>query len=110
MSTIAAYVSRTKEISNKVVISQGLRFTNVDLESKFNDQEAFQYLNGTYEQNSSALTWRTGLMYMPGHDWRFSLLGSKQGSLGFLKDLHLENRVRRIPQDSDTLQARDCLL
>ncbi len=76
MSSIAAYVSRTKELSDKVVISQGVRFTNVDLESKFNDQEDFQYLNGTYKQNSSALTWRAGLMYMPGHDWRFSLLGS----------------------------------
>ena len=76
MASIAAYVSRTQELSDKVVISQGLRFTNVDLSSTFNDQEAFQYLNGTYRQNSSALTWRAGLMYMPGHDWRFSLLGS----------------------------------
>ncbi len=76
MSTIAAYVSRTKELSEKVVLSQGLRFTNVDLKSTFADDDAFQYLNGTYKQNSSALTWRAGLMYMPGHDWRFSLLGS----------------------------------
>lgn len=76
MSSMAAYVSRTQELSEKVVISEGLRFTNVDLESKFNDEEAFQYLNGTYRQNSSALTWRAGLMYMPGRDWRFSFLGS----------------------------------
>jgi hemoglobin/transferrin/lactoferrin receptor protein len=76
VSSIAAYVSRTKEMSDKVVISQGLRFTNVDLQSKFADADAFQYLNGTYKQNSSALTWRAGLMYLPGHDWRFSLLGS----------------------------------
>ena len=76
MSSIAAYVSRTQELSDKVVVSEGLRFTNVQLESTFNDQEAFQYLNGTYRQNSSALTWRAGLMYMPGRDWRFSFLGS----------------------------------
>ena len=76
MSSMAAYVSRTEEISDKFVISEGLRFTNVDLESKFADEEAFQYLNGTYKQNSSALTWRAGMMYMPGRDWRFSLLGS----------------------------------
>lgn len=76
MSSMAVYVSRTQELSEKVVISEGLRFTNVDLESTFSDEEAFQYLNGTYRQNSSALTWRAGLMYMPGRDWRFSLLGS----------------------------------
>jgi len=76
MSSMAAYVSRTQELSEKVVISEGLRFTNVDLESTFSDEEAFQYLNGTYRQNSSALTWRAGVMYMPGRDWRFSLLGS----------------------------------
>ena len=76
MSSMAAYVSRTEEISDRFVISEGLRFTNVDLKSTFADQEAFQYLNGTYEQNSSALTWRAGMMYMPGRDWRFSLLGS----------------------------------
>lgn len=76
MSSIAAYVSRTEEISEKFVVSEGLRFTNVGLESKFADEEAFQYLNGTYKQNSSALTWRAGMMYMPGHDWRFSFLGS----------------------------------
>ncbi|HNK42845.1 MAG TPA: TonB-dependent receptor, partial [Flavobacteriales bacterium] len=76
MSSIAAYVSRTQELSDKVVVSEGLRFTNVELESTFNDREAFQYLNGTYKQNSSALTWRAGLMYMPGRDWRFSFLGS----------------------------------
>ncbi len=76
MSSIAAYVSRTEELSDKVVISEGLRFTHVDLKSTFADADAFQYLNGTYKQNSSALTWRAGLMYMPGHDWRFSLLTS----------------------------------
>ena len=76
MSSIAGYVSRTAEVSDEFVISQGLRFTNVELESAFDDQEAFQYLNGTYKQNSSALTWRMGMMYLPGHDWRFSLLGS----------------------------------
>ncbi len=76
MSSMAAYVSRTQELSEKVVISEGIRFTNVDLQSTFEDQDAFQYLNGKYRQNSSALTWRAGLMYMPGHDWRFSVLGS----------------------------------
>lgn len=76
MSSIAAYVSHTAEISDKFVVSEGLRFTSVQLESTFNDEEAFQYLNGTYKQDNSALTWRAGAMFLPGHDWRISVLAS----------------------------------
>lgn len=76
MSSIAAYVSHTAELTEKFVVSEGLRFTQVQLESTFNDEEAFQYLNGTYKQSNGALTWRAGAMFLPGSDWRFSLLAS----------------------------------
>lgn len=76
MNTMAVYLSHTMEINEHWVISEGLRFTNVALEATFADTNAFQFLNGTYTQGSSALTWRAGIMYMPGSDWRVSLLGS----------------------------------
>ncbi len=76
MNTIAAYVNHSMEISPKLIISEGLRFTNVRLNTTFNDDEDFRFLNGTYEQNNSALTWRAGVVLMPGSDWRFSLLAS----------------------------------
>jgi hemoglobin/transferrin/lactoferrin receptor protein len=76
MSSIAAYVSHTMEVCPKFVISEGLRYTRVDLRSMFNDEEAFQYLNGTYKQGNGSLTWRAGAMFMPGDDWRFGLLAS----------------------------------
>ena len=76
MNNMAVYLSHTMEINEHWVISEGLRFTNVALEATFADTNAFQFLNGTYTQNSSALTWRAGIMYMPGRDWRVSLLGS----------------------------------
>jgi hemoglobin/transferrin/lactoferrin receptor protein len=76
MRSIAAYLSHTLELSPKVVVSEGLRFTNVRLEATFKDSESFSVLNGTYVQDNSALTWRAGAMYQPGHDWRISLLAS----------------------------------
>ena len=57
-------------------MSEGLRFTNVQVEATFRDPEAFSVLDGTYTQNNSALTWRAGAMYQPGGDWRISLLAS----------------------------------
>ncbi len=76
MNTLAAYVNHSMEISPKLIISEGLRFTNVRLHTTFDDAEDFRFLNGTYEQNNSALTWRAGVVWMPGSDWRFSLLAS----------------------------------
>lgn len=76
MNMLAAYVTHTMEVSDKVVISEGLRFNKVDLESTFADDQDFQFLNGTYAQSNSALNWRLGLMYLPGSDWRFNVLAS----------------------------------
>ncbi|MBL8001673.1 MAG: TonB-dependent receptor [Flavobacteriales bacterium] len=76
MNLLAAYVTHTMEVSEKVVISEGLRFSKVDLEATFSDDQDFQFLNGTYAQRNSALNWRLGVMYMPGSDWRFNVLAS----------------------------------
>jgi len=76
MSSIAAYVSHTMEVSGKWVISEGLRFTQVGLEATFDDTTDFQFLNGTHTQSNAAVSWRAGAMFMPGRDWRFSALAS----------------------------------
>ena len=76
MSSIAAYVSHTLEANEHWVVSEGVRFTSVGLESTFNDTTDFQFLNGTHTQSNSAFSWRLGAMYMPGRDWRFNVLGS----------------------------------
>lgn len=76
MNSVAAYVSHTMEVSEKVVLSEGLRFSKVDLSSTFNDDQDFQFLNGTHTQSNSAANWRIGLIYLPGHDWRFHAMAS----------------------------------
>ncbi|HNO04157.1 MAG TPA: TonB-dependent receptor [Flavobacteriales bacterium] len=76
MDNLAAYVNHSMEISPKLIISEGLRFTRVGLTSTFADNDDFGFLNGSYEQRNGALTWRAGAVYMPGKGWRFSLLAS----------------------------------
>ncbi len=48
----------------------------MELQSRFNDEEDYQFLNGSYTQRNSAFNWRLGTVYMPGHDWRFSATAS----------------------------------
>lgn len=48
----------------------------MELESTFEDDVDYQFLNGTYAQHNNALNWRAGTAFMPGHDWRFSALAS----------------------------------
>jgi len=76
MNTLAAYLSHTFEVNEHFIVSEGLRFSQVELESRFNDEQDFQFLNGTYTQRNSAVNWRLGGVYLPGHDWRFTALAS----------------------------------
>ncbi|MBS1570196.1 MAG: TonB-dependent receptor [Bacteroidetes bacterium] len=76
MESFAAFVNHSTEISPKFIISEGLRFTHVGLTATFDDVNDFQFLNGTTQQQNSALNWRAGLSAMPGADWRFSVLAS----------------------------------
>ena len=76
MNTAAAYISHTMELSPKWVISEGLRYTRTGLEATFKDTANYAFLVGRTTQINSALSGRLGVMYMPGKDWRFSVLGS----------------------------------
>lgn len=76
MNLMAAYLSHTMEVNERLVVSEGLRFSLVDLVATFADERGFQFLNGTYAQRSDALNWRLGLVYAPGREWRFNALAS----------------------------------
>ena len=76
VNSVAAYLSHTIELNEKWVISEGLRLTHVGLEATFNDTTDYQFLNGTHVQTNSAISWRAGIMFMPGSDWRYSALAS----------------------------------
>ena len=76
MQTQAIYFSHTWEITPKLILSDGIRFSNVMLESKFNDKTFFPFQFNGVKQNSSALNGNIGLVFMPGKEWRFAALAS----------------------------------
>ncbi len=74
--TAAAYLTHSWEISPKLIFSQGIRFNVVTLNAKFTDTSFYKIAPLNYEQNTNAVNGNIGLVYMPGYDWRFSILGS----------------------------------
>ena len=76
MNSVAAFLTHTVEVNKHWVLSEGLRYTNIALNATFADDADHQFLNGTVKQRNNALNWRAGVVYQPGHDWRFTALGS----------------------------------
>ena len=75
MSSLAAYVSHTGELSEKWVVSEGVRFTTVGLNATFVDS-SYSYLVGTTSQRNAAVSGKLAAMFLPGKAWRISALGS----------------------------------
>jgi len=76
-NTTSLYLTHTAEISKKFIITEGIRYSNFDLTVNFkNGIAGFKYPNGTVKQSSSAVNGNFGVVYQPGFDWRFAVLGS----------------------------------
>ncbi|TXI84301.1 MAG: TonB-dependent receptor, partial [Crocinitomicaceae bacterium] len=76
MSSIAVYATHTMEISNKLILNDGLRFSNVGLNAKFTDTTFFNFPFKDAKQNNNALNGNIGLIYMPTTDCRVTALFS----------------------------------
>jgi hemoglobin/transferrin/lactoferrin receptor protein len=76
MHAIAAYATHTWEITDKLILNDGLRFSNVGLAAKFNDKTFFPFPFNSINQNNSALNGNIGLIYMPTEKWRLTATGS----------------------------------
>lgn len=76
MSSFAAYLSHSFEISEKFILSDGIRVNNVTLNSTFNDTTFFPFPFNSVTQNNTAINGNLGVIYMPNKAWRFSLAGS----------------------------------
>ncbi|MES2555905.1 MAG: TonB-dependent receptor [Bacteroidota bacterium] len=76
MRSIAAYATHTWEISDKLILNDGIRVSNVMLESTFNDKTFFPFPFDDVKQNNTALNGSLGLIYLPGADFRITVLGS----------------------------------
>jgi len=76
MQSIAAYLTHTLEISEKLILNDGLRYSNVGLDAKFTDTTFFNFPFKEAKQKNGALTGNVGLVYMPTDDFRATALVS----------------------------------
>ncbi len=76
MTTVAAYITHTIEISKKLILNEGIRYNYVSLYSKFNDKTFFPFPYDEVTQKSGDFNGKIGLVMMPCQSWRFSVLGS----------------------------------
>jgi hemoglobin/transferrin/lactoferrin receptor protein len=70
MHSLAVYVTHTWEISDKLILNDGLRFSNVNLNAQFTDTSFFNFPFKDATQKNSALNGNLGLIYMPNEDFR----------------------------------------
>ena len=76
MKAIAAYVTHTWEISDKFIVNDGLRFSDVSLDAKFTDTTFFNFPFKDVNQHNQAITGNLGVVYMPNEDFRLTALVS----------------------------------
>ena len=74
MRTLAGYLTHTWEINEHFILSDGIRYSSIALNADFGEQTILPFRE--VNQNSSAVNGNLGLIYMPGNDWRFSVLAS----------------------------------
>lgn len=76
MQGAALYASHTFELSDKLIINDGIRLSQVALNAKFKDQTFFPFPFSEIQQNHLAVNGNLGLIYMPISKLRLTLNGS----------------------------------
>jgi hemoglobin/transferrin/lactoferrin receptor protein len=79
MMYLSAFLSNNWKINNLLAFSQGLRFNYVTLNAAYSDTMvkimAIPF-DPNISQKNAAVNGYLGLVATPGHDWKFSLVGS----------------------------------
>lgn len=77
--TLAAFVSHNWELSKQLIFSQGIRISSISVKAEYTDTmmkiTKFPF-DKSIKQNNSAFSGNLGLVYLPGKDWRFAVMGS----------------------------------
>jgi hemoglobin/transferrin/lactoferrin receptor protein len=76
MYSIAGYISHSLRFNDQFTLSDGLRFSYVGLNAKFNDTTFYHFPFTEANQKNAALTAQLGLVYMPANDWRLYINGA----------------------------------
>lgn len=72
----ALYVHDTWFVHPKVTLTGGIRLNYVGLNSQFVDSTYFPFPFTSANQNNVAVNGHLGVIYLPGKDWKLSLLAS----------------------------------
>jgi hemoglobin/transferrin/lactoferrin receptor protein len=75
MRTVAAYLTHTWEISPKVILTDGIRYSGVNLYAKFRDKEFFPFLMDEVNQKYGAANGNLGLIFK-SKKWRLATVAS----------------------------------
>lgn len=65
MNTLAAYVTHAWEASERLVLTQGIRYSNIRLGAEFSDKTFFPFPYSSIVQQSSAVNGNLGLVFRP---------------------------------------------
>lgn len=76
MSSVAFYATHSWELSPKLIFVNGLRYSHINLNAKFDDKTFFPFPFDDVKQNSGAVTGNIGLNYLPNPTWKISVLTS----------------------------------
>ncbi|QHL88332.1 TonB-dependent receptor [Nibribacter ruber] len=76
MRTAAAYLTHTWEISPRWILSDGVRFSRVELNADFRDKTFFNFPFEEVSQKNTAVNGNLGLVFQPGRDWRLAAMAS----------------------------------
>jgi hemoglobin/transferrin/lactoferrin receptor protein len=104
MQSLAAYLTHSWEVKPWLIISEGVRLSNVQLEAQFNDTTFFPFPFRRINQNNTAINGNIGIVVKPGHDWRISLLGSSGFRAANVDDLAKVFETVGATRDPNTFQ------
>lgn len=76
MSTFAGYLTHSWEISEKAILSEGVRFSQTSLDATFKDTTFFPFPFKSATQSHTALNGNIGIVLMPEDNVRFNILAS----------------------------------
>ncbi|MBK7407268.1 MAG: TonB-dependent receptor [Saprospirales bacterium] len=76
MQSVAGYITHSFEISPRWILNDGIRLSYVGLQAQFVDKTFFDFPFTEARQDHTALNGNIGMVFMPGENWRFTVIGS----------------------------------
>jgi hemoglobin/transferrin/lactoferrin receptor protein len=73
-NSLAAYLSAKQQLTRKLFLNSGVRYTHVSLKSRFDDRTFFDFPFDDIALSNGALSGSLGLVYLPNNRWKLNTL------------------------------------